>query len=123
MDLVDIVNATGEDDLVLLSSHATRSRLGRFSQPAFPLSMGHRRCPLLGIVKQSYTRIYLGVHFVSDIVAGMLVGTLIAFLLFLALSLCAQQTASSFLAPQSVGLWPQTCDPALAFLFLFILLC
>lgn len=39
---------------------------------------------LLWALVNSYSRIYLGVHFISDILMGMLVGTVIAFLLFTA---------------------------------------
>ena len=35
----------------------------------------------------SYTRIYLGVHFISDIIAGMIVGSLLAVILYLIFSL------------------------------------
>ena len=37
---------------------------------------------LLWATVNSYSRIYLGVHFLSDIVAGMIVGALIAFILY-----------------------------------------
>ena len=36
----------------------------------------------------SYSRIYLGVHFISDIIGGMIVGSIIGFLVYLLLQYC-----------------------------------
>ncbi|MDD2511656.1 MAG: phosphatase PAP2 family protein [Proteiniphilum sp.] len=81
-DLVDIVNGYRGGRYGFISGHATSS----FGLAVFlSLLFRHRGLILTALfwaTLNSYTRIYLGVHFISDIVAGMLVGTLLAFLLY-----------------------------------------
>lgn len=81
-DMVDTVNGYRGGRYGFISGHATNS----FGLALF-LSLVFRNklltcCALLWALINSYTRVYLGVHFVSDIVAGMMVGSLIALLLF-----------------------------------------
>lgn len=81
-DLVDIVNGYRGGRFGFISGHATNS----FGLAVF-LSLIFRNrlvtlSTLLWATINSYTRIYLGVHFISDIVAGMIVGSLVAMILY-----------------------------------------
>ncbi|WP_294081517.1 phosphatase PAP2 family protein [Proteiniphilum sp. UBA5384] len=81
-DLVDIVNGYRGGRYGFISGHATNS----FGIAVF-LSLVFRNgfvtlSTLLWAAINSYTRIYLGVHFISDILAGMIVGTLLAFIIY-----------------------------------------
>lgn len=81
-DMVDIINGYRGGRYGFISGHATNS----FGLAVF-LSLIFRNrlvtiSTLLWATINSYTRIYLGVHFISDILAGMIVGTLVAFLLY-----------------------------------------
>lgn len=81
-ELVDIVNGYRGGKYGFISGHATNS----FGLAVFlSLLFRHRGVTLAALswaLLNSYTRIYLGVHFISDIVAGMLAGSLLAFLLY-----------------------------------------
>jgi undecaprenyl-diphosphatase len=81
-ELVDIVNGYRGGRYGFISGHATNS----FGLAIFlSLLFRHRGVTLSSLgwaTLNSYTRIYLGVHFVSDIVAGMIAGSLLAFLLY-----------------------------------------
>lgn len=81
-DVVDIVNGYRGGRFGFISGHATNS----FGLAVF-LSLIFKNRWLTSLllfwaVLNSYSRIYLGVHFISDIVAGMLVGILVAFVLY-----------------------------------------
>lgn len=83
-DLVDTVNNYRGGRYGFISGHATNS-FGLFV--FFSLVFRSRfvtLSTLLWATINSYTRIYLGVHFISDIVAGMIVGSLVALLLYAA---------------------------------------
>jgi undecaprenyl-diphosphatase len=81
-ELVDTVNGYRGGRYGFISGHATNS----FGLALFlSLLFRHRRVTLFALLwaaLNSYTRIYLGVHFLSDIVAGMIVGLFLAFLLY-----------------------------------------
>jgi len=81
-DLVNTVNDYRGGRYGFISGHATNS----FGLAVFVLLLLKQRALTLAALfwatLNSYTRIYLGVHFISDIVAGMIVGTLIALLLY-----------------------------------------
>lgn len=81
-DLVDIVNGYRGGKFGFISGHATNS----FGLAVFVSLLFKNRwltlTALLWAAINSYSRIYLGVHFISDIVAGILVGSLIAFILY-----------------------------------------
>ena len=81
-ELVDVVNGYRGGRYGFISSHSANS----FGLAVFlSLLFRHRRATisvLCWAALNSYTRIYLGVHFVSDIVAGMIVGSLVALLLY-----------------------------------------
>lgn len=83
MDTVDILNGYRGGRFGFISGHATNS----FGLATFlSLSFLYRRVTfvvLFWAALNSYTRIYLGVHFISDIIAGMLVGIIIGLVLFL----------------------------------------
>lgn len=81
-DMVDIVNGYRGGRYGFISGHATNS----FGLAVF-LCLVFRNglltfSTLLWASINSYTRIYLGVHFISDIVAGMIVGTIVALILY-----------------------------------------
>lgn len=81
-ELVDTVNGYKGGLYGFISGHATNS----FGFAVFILLVFKNRLLSLvsilwaGII--SYSRIYLGVHFISDVVAGIVVGVLIALLLY-----------------------------------------
>lgn len=81
-DMVDIVKGYKGGRYGFISGHATNS----FGVAVF-LSLVFRNrlvilSTLLWATINSYTRIYLGVHFISDIIAGMVVGTIVAFIVY-----------------------------------------
>lgn len=81
-NVVDVVNGYRGGRYGFVSGHATNS----FGVAIF-LSLLYKSrwiaiAALVWASLNSYSRIYLGVHFVSDIVAGMLVGTVVAVLLY-----------------------------------------
>lgn len=81
-EMVDIVNGYIGGKYGFISGHATNS----FGIAVFLSLLFKNRwftlSSLLWASLNSYSRIYLGVHFISDIVAGMLIGSLIAFILY-----------------------------------------
>lgn len=81
-ELVDIVNGYRGGRFGFISSHATNS----FGLAVFlSLLFRYRRTTivvLLWALLNSYTRIYLGVHFVSDILAGMIAGSVLGYLFY-----------------------------------------
>ena len=81
-DYVDIVNGHRGGGFSFISGHATNS----FSFAVFlSLVFRNRWVTLVALVWAtliSYSRIYLGVHFISDVIGGMLAGTLIAMILY-----------------------------------------
>lgn len=81
-NLVDIVNNYRGGRYGFISGHATNS----FGLASFLSLLFRNRfvvfATFLWAMVNSYTRIYLGVHFISDIVAGMIVGSLVALLLY-----------------------------------------
>lgn len=83
-ELVDIVKGYRGGKYGFISGHATNS----FGLAVFvSLVFKHRWVTIAAIfwaLLNSYTRIYLGVHFISDIVAGMIVGSILAFLVYYA---------------------------------------
>ena len=85
-DLVNTVNDYRGGLYGFISGHATNS----FGLAVFLSLLFRPRAvtliTLFWAALNSYTRIYLGVHFVSDILAGMLAGSLLALLVYLAYS-------------------------------------
>lgn len=81
-DIVDTINGYRGGRFGFISSHATNS----FGLAVFLSLLYRYRWLTVGALfwatLNSYTRIYLGVHFITDIVSGMIVGALIGFLLF-----------------------------------------
>lgn len=81
-DLVDIVNDYRGGLYGFISGHAANS----FALATFLALVYRNRWTTLAAffwaTLNSYTRIYLGVHFISDIVGGMVVGTVIALLIY-----------------------------------------
>ncbi|MCE5204636.1 MAG: phosphatase PAP2 family protein [Porphyromonadaceae bacterium] len=81
-DLVDIVNGYRGGLYGFISSHATNS----FGLAVFLSLLFRNRwvsiTVLFWAVLNSYTRIYLGVHFVSDILAGMIAGSILGYLFY-----------------------------------------
>lgn len=83
MDSVDIINGYRGGKYGFISGHATNS----FGLSVFiSLVFKYRWVTITSLVwatLNSYTRIYLGVHFIADIIAGMVVGTTLAFVLYM----------------------------------------
>jgi undecaprenyl-diphosphatase len=81
-DMVDIVNNYRGGRFGFISGHATNS----FGLALFISLLFKNRWVTIPLfvwaVLNSYSRIYLGVHFISDIVAGAIVGSLLALLLY-----------------------------------------
>lgn len=81
-DLINLLNDFRGGDYGFISGHATNSfgvafffsRL--FKNRLLTISM------MLWATLNSYSRIYLGVHFISDIVGGVIVGSLIGLLVY-----------------------------------------
>lgn len=81
-DLVNIINDFRGGDYGFISGHATNSFGLAFF---FSLLFKNRFVTIsmmLWAVINSYSRVYLGVHFISDIVAGFIMGTLIGLLVY-----------------------------------------
>lgn len=81
-DLVSLVNDFRGGDYGFISGHATNS-FGLafflsylFRNKTFTISI------MLWAILNCYSRIYLGVHFISDILAGFAIGTLIGFFVY-----------------------------------------
>lgn len=81
-ELVDIVNGYRGGRYGFISSHATNS----FGLAVFLSLLFRKRrvtiTVLFWAVLNSYTRIYLGVHFVSDILAGMIAGSILGYIFY-----------------------------------------
>jgi len=81
-DLVQLVNNHRGGGYAFISGHATNS----FGFAVFlSLVFRYRWVTLVALVWAaliSYSRVYLGMHFVSDVVGGMIAGTLIAVALY-----------------------------------------
>ena len=102
-DIVDTVNDYRGGLYGFISGHATNS----FGLAVFlSLLFRHRAVTLITLfwaALNSYTRIYLGVHFVSDILAGMLAGSLLALLVYLAYSWTRKRVVHSKGSYSSLG--------------------
>lgn len=85
---VDMVRGYRGGRFGFISSHATNS----FGLATFLSFVFRNRwltlSTLLWALIISYSRIYLGVHFISDVVAGAIAGGIIAFLLYQLYTLC-----------------------------------
>jgi undecaprenyl-diphosphatase len=77
---------------------------------------------LLFATINSYSRIYLGVHFISDVVAGTLVGTLIGFAVYKSYCFCRKK----YLNPDKTGikqsLYPVKNAYSLCILYLIMII-
>lgn len=126
-ELVDIVNGYRGGRYGFISGHATNS----FGLAVFLSLLFRNRAVTLTTLSwaalNSYTRVYLGVHFVSDILAGMLAGTLLAFLLYRLMMLLMKRTTAIqpatavTLYSRSHGNWLALF--ILSYLFLLTLFC
>ena len=81
-DIVSIVNDFRGGDYGFISGHATNSiALAIF----FSLLFKNKFLTVTTIawaLLNSYSRIYIGVHFISDIVAGLIIGSLLGYLVY-----------------------------------------
>ncbi|MDR1743202.1 MAG: phosphatase PAP2 family protein [Dysgonamonadaceae bacterium] len=81
---VDIVKGYKGGRYGFISSHAANSfGLSVFLSLIFRQKQTAILAFLVWAALNSYSRIYLGVHFISDVLAGMIVGTIIAFMLYI----------------------------------------
>lgn len=81
-DVVDLVNNYRGGRFGFVSGHATNS----FGLAVFlSLLFKNRRLTIASLIWatiNSYSRIYLGVHFISDIIGGVIVGTIIGIIIY-----------------------------------------
>ena len=81
-DLVNILNDFRGGDYGFISGHATNS----FALAFFFSKLFRNRLVTIAMMfwaaLNSYSRIYLGVHFISDIVAGFIIGALIGLFVY-----------------------------------------
>ena len=81
-DIVNIINDFRGGDYGFISGHATNS----FGLAFFFFRLFKNRLVTISIMiwaaLNSYSRIYLGVHFISDILAGLLMGALIGLIVY-----------------------------------------
>lgn len=83
MDLVHTVNGYRGGRYGFISGHACNSfGVAVFLGMVFRNSVITLPSLLLWAAVNSYTRIYLGVHFISDILAGMIVGAIVGFIIY-----------------------------------------
>jgi undecaprenyl-diphosphatase len=86
-DFVKTVNNYRGGQFGFVSSHATNTMgLAVFSSLLFR-NKAYSIFMVLWAILVGYSRIYLGVHFPGDIIGGMLLGTIIAYLLYKAYAL------------------------------------
>lgn len=82
MNIVNIVNGFRGAPYGFISGHATNS----FGLAVFFALLFRNRLVTISMLfwaaLNSYSRIYLGVHFISDIVAGLIFGSLVGFLIY-----------------------------------------
>jgi len=82
MNIVHTVNNYRGGDYGFISGHAANS----FGFATFVLLLFRNRMFTISILVWStlmvYTRIYLGVHFISDIIAGIIVGLILGFVIY-----------------------------------------
>jgi undecaprenyl-diphosphatase len=115
-NLVDIVHGHRGSGFSFISGHATNS----FGFAVF-LSLIFRNGWLtsIGLVWAaliSYSRIYLGMHFISDVVGGMLSGTLIAFMMY-ALFSYFRKKVLPLASSAKEKIYPENHGKRLAFVF------
>jgi len=115
-DLVDIVHGHRGGGFSFISGHATNS----FGFAVFlSLIFRNRWVTLVSFVWAtviSYSRIYLGMHFISDVVGGVLAGTLIALILY-AVLVSFQKKLFRFESPQKARIYSEQHGKILAAVF------
>lgn len=118
---VDIVNGYRGGRYGFISGHASNS----FGLAVFPSLIFRNRwvtiTTLLWATINSYTRIYLGVHFISDILAGMIVGTLVALILYVIYT-ALRKTIINPPSPRKVSAYDQSKGKLLGtFIILYLI--
>jgi undecaprenyl-diphosphatase len=115
-DLVDIVHGHRGGGFSFISGHATNS----FGFAVFlSVIFRNRWVTLVSLVWAtiiSYSRIYLGVHFISDVVGGMLAGTLIALIMYVVF-VSLQKKLFQPDSPEEVRIYSQQQGKILASVF------
>jgi undecaprenyl-diphosphatase len=115
-DLVDIVHGHRGGGFSFISGHATNS----FGFAVFlSVIFRNRWVTLVSLVWAtiiSYSRIYLGVHFISDVVGGMLAGTLIALIMYVVFVLLQKKLFQPD-SPEEIRIYSQQQGKILASIF------
>lgn len=119
MNQVDILNGYRGGRFGFISGHATNS----FGLAVFLSLIFKYRfitiITLLWATLNSYTRIYLGVHFVSDIIGGIIIGSLLAVIIYSLLIVVMKSISKT---TYDIGVQPmyQTDSGKILSLFIFI---
>ena len=119
MNQVDILNGYRGGRFGFISGHATNS----FGLAVFlSLIFKYRYITIITLfwaTLNSYTRIYLGVHFVSDIIGGIIIGSLLAVIIYSLLIVVMKSISKT---TYDIGVQPmyQTNSGKMLSLFLFI---
>lgn len=119
MNQVDILNGYRGGRFGFISGHATNS----FGLAVFlSLIFKYRYITIITLfwaTLNSYTRIYLGVHFVSDIIGGIIIGSLLAVIIYSLLIVVMKSISKT---TYDIGVQPmyQTDSGKILSLFIFI---
>lgn len=119
MNQVDILNGYRGGRFGFISGHATNS----FGLAVFlSLIFKYRFITIITLfwaTLNSYTRIYLGVHFVSDIIGGIIIGSLLAVIIYSLLIVVMKSISKT---TYDIGVQPmyQTDSGKILSLFIFI---
>lgn len=117
-DFVDTVNGYRGGGFSFISGHATNS----FGFAVFlSLVFRHRWVTLVALVWAmtiSYSRIYLGVHFISDVAGGVLAGTLVALFAYAILAAARKKFVQPTDASGSMRIYPPRQGKLLALIFM-----
>ena len=123
MNQVDIINGYRGGRFGFISGHATNS----FGLAAFlSLSFKYRWFTIISLfwaTLNSYTRIYLGVHFISDIVAGIIVGTFLSIIFYSVLILAKKPLLKSTYEIRNKAIYSSNNDKILSiFILIYIIM-
>ena len=123
MNQVDIINGYRGGRFGFISGHATNS----FGLAVFlSLVFKYQWLTIISLfwaTLNSYTRIYLGVHFISDIVAGIIVGTFLSIIFYSVLILAKKPLLKSTYDISNKAIYSSNNDKILSiFILIYIIM-